>query len=573
MLNGALLSDHVGMAVRGCRPYHIATFGFGAAVSLLYLAPALYSFQLYDRVLLTGGVLTLVFLTAFLAVALLVLGLLDRVRGRILAMAGSKLDSELVPEILAASFAPNAPETAAGGQALRDFDTLRGMLAGPLLLSMMDLPFALLFLALCIVIHPLLGGLVALVSAMLLGITLIGERRQAAAVVAVARTSARLNAAQAFEARQADTVRGLGMGEALVMRQVRRRQRASDILTQSALATVNHRTVAKVLRVAAQSAVLGLAAWLVVDRQISAGAMLASSMLAARAFLPFEQLAGGWRQLGLATSAAANLNALLTAGAAAPTRTRLPNAIGRLSIEGLVLGYDRRVVVEGLNLMLEPGTFLGIVGPSGSGKSTLAKAIVGAVTPLAGTIRLDSAALADWPAEQRADAIGFGPQELDLFEGTIAENIARFRQFLDDSDLSAAVVAAAQHSHAHAMILRLPAGYETLIGHGGEGLSVGQRQRISLARAVFGSPALVVLDEPNAQIDAAGEAALVDMLARLKAARVTLVVVAHRLRILDAADRIVALENGGVVFDGPPGQLFAKAGRLPIAPAQRENVA
>jgi ABC-type protease/lipase transport system fused ATPase/permease subunit len=296
-------------------------------------------------------------------------------------------------------------------------------------------------------------------------------------------------------------------------------------------------------------------------------------MLAARAFLPFEQLAGGWRQLGLATSAAANLNALLTTGAAAPLRTRLPPATGRLSIEGLVLGYDRRVVVEGLSLAMEPGTFLGIVGPSGSGKSTLAKALVGAVAPLAGTVRLDGAALADWPAEQRADAIGFAPQELDLFEGTIAENIARFRQFLGDNDVSAAVVAAAQLSHAHAMILRLPAGYETRIGHGGEGLSVGQRQRISLARAVFGSPALVVLDEPNAQIDAAGEAALVDMLARLKTARVTLVVVAHRLRILEAADRIVALENGGIVFDGPPGRLFAKADRLPTAAAQRENVA
>ena len=556
----------MGLMLKASRRYFLAVLQVSIALNVLYLAPALFSLQIYDRVLQTGSWPTLLFLILVLLVSLATLGLLDRARGRMLALLGLNLEATAADRILAATFHERTGKEQMSVQAMRDFDTVRSAVGGQATLALLDLPFALLFLALCFVIHPWIGTAVMAFAGLLIGITLWNERRQGALLRDSTLASSRNYAAQELESRQSETARGLGMREALIRRAMGRRQRVTQQLMTVGYVNASSSMLLKTVRMLAQSAILALAAALVINREISIGAIFASTVIGGRAFSPFDQLLAAWKQIGLANTAAESLNRMLALEVPEEQRTRLPDPKGAIELEqvGLTLAEDRPAVLRDVSLSIAAGSFVGIVGTSGAGKSSLARLIAGAISPTAGVIRLDGAALADWPPEQRARAIGYMPQELDLFEGTVAQNISRFEQFENHADVSEAVVRAARFAFAHEMILRLPKGYETAIGHGGRGLSVGQRQRIALARALYGNPAVLVLDEPNSQVDFEGEAAIVRLLEHLKSRGVTLIVIAHRQAILRGADRIIGLRDGAVSFDESAEAFAQRSSRVPL---------
>lgn len=556
-------------ALAQCRPHFVAAAAFSALVNLLYIAPTLYMLQVYDRVVPTRGTQTLLFLTMVLLFALATLALLDRVRARLLVRAGIRLDTILAPRILDATL--GQPDLPTARQALRDFDTMRAGLTGPAVLALFDAPWMPIYILVCFLVHPAIGGVAILGCAILPLLAWANERH----------TRARLDRAQAIATGSyasqdallsaADSVRALGMRRALVARQLRQREAMLTAQTEASFAGGSFLTATKFTRMALQSLALGLGALLAVNNQISGGAIFASSFLIARALAPIEQLIGTWRTIVQARQSQANLAELLAGPAQTAIPTQLPAPRGALTLEGLTVLNDARdgAILGGISIAIQPGELIAIVGPSGAGKSTLARAIAGALTPDRGVVRIDGADTRDWDPERLARHIGYLPQDSALFAGTVSENIARFSGEIggDRATIDAAVVAAAEKVGADPLIRQLSQGYDHRLGLGGRGISAGQAQRIALARAVFGDPALLVLDEPNAHLDAEGDAALVAALGALKAEGKTILIVSHKLGILPVVDRILVLRDGRVALFGPRDEVLPK-----IAPPPTRRV-
>lgn len=556
-------------ALAQCRPHFIAAAAFSALVNLLYIAPTLYMLQVYDRVVPTRGMQTLLFLTMVLLFALATLALLDRVRARLLVRAGIRLDTILAPRILDATL--GQPDLPTARQALRDFDTMRAGLTGPAVLALFDAPWMPIYILVCFLVHPAIGGVAILGCAILPLLAWANERH----------TRARLDRAQAIATGSyasqdallsaADSVRALGMLRALVARQLRQREAMLTAQTEASFAGGSFLTATKFTRMALQSLALGLGALLAVNNQISGGAIFASSFLIARALAPIEQLIGTWRTIVQARQSQANLAELLAGPAQTAIPTQLPAPRGALTLEGLTVLNDARdgAILGGISIAIQPGELIAIVGPSGAGKSTLARAIAGALTPDRGVVRIDGADTRDWDPERLARHIGYLPQDSALFAGTVSENIARFSGEIggDRATIDTAVVAAAEKVGADPLIRQLSQGYDHRLGLGGRGISAGQAQRIALARAVFGDPALLVLDEPNAHLDAEGDAALVAALGALKADGKTILIVSHKLGILPVVDRILVLRDGRVALFGPRDEVLPK-----IAPPPTRRV-
>ncbi len=556
-------------ALTQCRPHFIAAAAFSALVNLLYIAPTLYMLQVYDRVVPTRGMQTLLFLTMVLLFALATLALLDRVRARLLVRAGIRLDTILAPRILDATL--GQPDLPTARQALRDFDTMRAGLTGPAVLALFDAPWMPIYILVCFLVHPAIGGVAILGCAILPLLAWANERH----------TRARLDRAQAIASGSyasqdallsaADSVRALGMRRALVARQLRQREAMLTAQTEASFAGGSFLTATKFTRMALQSLALGLGALLAVNNQISGGAIFASSFLIARALAPIEQLIGTWRTIVQARQSQANLAELLAGPAQTMIPTQLPPPRGALTLEGLTVLNDARdgAILGGISIAIQPGELIAIVGPSGAGKSTLARAIAGALTPDRGVVRIDGADTRDWDPERLARHIGYLPQDSALFAGTVGENIARFSGETggDRATIDAAVVAAAEKVGADPLIRHLSQGYDHRLGLGGRGISAGQAQRIALARAVFGDPALLVLDEPNAHLDAEGDAALVAALGALKADGKTILIVSHKLGILPVVDRILVLRDGRVALFGPRDEVLPKI--APPPPTRR----
>lgn len=556
-------------ALAQCRPHFIAAAAFSALVNLLYIAPTLYMLQVYDRVVPTRGMQTLLFLTMVLLFALATLALLDRVRARLLVRAGIRLDTILAPRILDATL--GQPDLPTARQALRDFDTMRAGLTGPAVLALFDAPWMPIYILVCFLVHPAIGGVAILGCAILPLLAWANERH----------TRARLDRAQAIASGSyasqdallsaADSVRALGMRRALVARQLRQREAMLTAQTEASFAGGSFLTATKFTRMALQSLALGLGALLAVNNQISGGAIFASSFLIARALAPIEQLIGTWRTIVQARQSQANLAELLAGPAQTMIPTQLPPPRGALTLEGLTVLNDARdgAILGGISIAIQPGELIAIVGPSGAGKSTLARAIAGALTPDRGVVRIDGADTRDWDPERLARHIGYLPQDSALFAGTVGENIARFSGETggDRATIDTAVVAAAEKVGADPLIRHLSQGYDHRLGLGGRGISAGQAQRIALARAVFGDPALLVLDEPNAHLDAEGDAALVAALGALKADGKTILIVSHKLGILPVVDRILVLRDGRVALFGPRDEVLPKI--APPPPTRR----
>ncbi len=557
-------------ALTYCRRHFIGAGLFSALLNILYLAPTLYMLQVYDRVIPTRGLQTLLFLTMALLFALATLALLDRVRTRILTRAGVALDGAVAPALLDATIGrPEAPEAR---QALRDFDQLRSTITGPAMLAVFDAPWLPVYIIVCFLVHPWIGA-VAFFGGLSLPLIAWGneratrgrlERSQAIAAHTYAAQDAALNSAEA--------VRALGMRRAFVARQLRQRDAMLSAQTEAGLASGSYLTATKFTRLALQSLALGLGALLAIDDMISAGAIFASSFLIARALAPIEQLVSTWRSIGQARSTYKRLDTMLALGQSHADLTTLPPPHGGLQLDNVTVLSDSggAAILHGVSLVINPGDVVAIVGPSGAGKSTLARVLVGAIRLDRGTVRLDGADIRDWDPERLARHIGYLPQETALFAGTVAENIARFRSELgeDRTAVDAGIVQAADAVDARGLIQRLPNGFDHRLTMGGRGVSAGQAQRIALARALYGNPTLLVLDEPNAHLDTEGDTALVAALTRAKQEGRTVLVVSHKLSILPAVDKMIVLRDGRVELYGPRDEVLSR-----VAPRQSHHAA
>ena len=546
------VEGHLRAALGKCRS-HILGFGiFSGLLNLLFIVPMLYMLQVYDRVVPTRGAGTLLVLTAVLLGGLSALAALDWARSRILVRASLRLEHELAGPLLSAMLArSDRSMDAIARQPMRDFDTLRNALTGPALLALCDAPWAPIYIAISIIIHPALGLLILAGAAALGGIAWLNERATGGAIRVATEAAHRAYASQEQVVAGAENVRALGMRPAMVQRHVGERAVMLSHQTRSSFRSVGYVAVSKFLRLALQSLALGLGAWLAIDNRISAGAIFAGSFLAGRALQPIEQFLTAWPSLVRAASAYSKLSDLLRSSAPSVALTVLPHPVGRVQIEQVTVGrtIDKRIL-SNVSLSLEPGEVVTIVGPSGAGKSTLMRVIAGALHPDAGLVRIDGARHADWDMDRLGGYIGYLPQSVSLFAGTVKENIARFATDEDGATIDEQVIRAARSALAHDMILRLPNGYDTMLGWEGQGLSAGQAQRIALARALFRDPPLFLFDEPNAHLDAEGEAQLLQTIGAAKARGATIAIIAHRLSVLSVSDKILVLRDGRVeAFD------------------------
>jgi ATP-binding cassette subfamily C protein len=367
----------------------------------------------------------------------------------------------------------------------------------------------------------------------------------------------------------ADVVRALGLRRALVSGHLDDRHNMMQLQTDASLASSGLTATSKFVRLLLQSLALGVAALLAIDAKVSPGAVFASSFIVGRALAPIDQIVGGWKNLIQAWGAYQTLRDLFQETPADVAVTQLPAPHGQLSAENLgVAGLDRRPIIAGISFNVEAGEMIAVVGPSGAGKSTLVKALAGAIVPAAGIIRFDGTDQRNWDPERLAEYVGYMPQEPSLFAGTVKENIARFRNRLgeDQSDVDEAVVAAARTAAAHDLILKLPGGYDYMLGLGGRGLSVGQSQRIALARALFRDPQYLILDEPNSSLDAEGDAQLIQTLEELKGRGRTIMIVAHRLSVLPIVDRLMVIQDGRLTKFGPRDEVLRKIAPPPPPP-------
>ncbi len=561
-----LLPDRPGVeplaeALRACRTHLIWAAVFSALVNLLYLTPTIYMMQVYDRVVPTGGITTLLLITAVAVFALGTLATLDWLRTRILIRAGLRLDRQLADRILARII--DMPGKASGAQALREFDAVRGAVSGQGVLALFDAPWTPIYLLACFLLHPFIGVLTLVGGIVLVVLAVMNERDARPRLKQAHDAQIDAYSAQQAVAEQAEVVRALGMRRAGIARQLRQRRAAADRQADAQFTGGRYTGAIKFLRLLLQSFSLGLAAWLAVEGQLSPGAIIAASVLLTRAVAPIELLVGAWPSLVAARAGWKTLTDLFegTADVDRPT-TALPAPRGRLALEAVSvrLPGTEQPQVRGVTLQLEPGETLGVVGPSGSGKTTLARAVAGALKPTSGTVRLDGAEFEAREGDELARFIGYLPQVPSLFAGTIKDNVSRFAGATGTppSEVDRLAVTAAQAAGAHEMILRLPDGYDTVLGPYGAGLSAGQAQRVALARALYGDPVLLVLDEPNSNLDQDGEAALMTAVRDAAARGAAVVIVAHRAGVLARVDRLLMLNGGAVVAEGPREQVLAR---------------
>lgn len=534
---------------------------FSAALNILMLAPSLYMLQVYDRVLVSGGLLTLAFLSIAILVALSAIAMLEGLRSRLMARAGLKLDMDLCETIIKANISERTRARIADGSSIRHLDQLRQGLASPAFTAVMDVPWTPLFIFVCFVIHPWVGALALGGAALIFAIALMNESASRQSLKSISQAAPGFYGGLEADVRSASTARALGAIDALVSRRKTERVHLLKAQMQAAFTSANYTAITKFTRLLLQSAALGLGALLAVQEQITPGAIIAVTILTARAFAPVEQVVSGWRQLSQAWESYLDIKLLLSRTRAHEERVRLPNPKGNLSVSGLAaapVGVERPAI-QNVSFQVPSGTVVGVVGPSGSGKSTLVSVLANALDPLAGEVRLDGASLSDWNPRDLAKHIGYLPQSVDLLTGTIAENISRFQgtDGLSADEVSEMVVEAAKAAGAHDMILRLPLAYDTPVG-AGVGLSVGQSQRVGLARALFGAPVLLVLDEPNASLDGEGEAALIEAIRGARARGATVVMVAHRASVMSVVDSIAVVQDGRLIEFGPRDKVVAR---------------
>lgn len=555
-------------ALATCKGAVSATALFSFFANLLLFVSPLYMLQVYDRVLASRSESTLLMLTLVAAFLLAILGTMEAVRSRVLVRAGARLDMQLSPRAFKGVFEASVKAPGSGsGQVLRDLDNVRDFATGPGLIVFCDAPWAPLFIAMAFLLHPILGAVTLGGAVIIFSLAIVNEvttRKMLKDSMAVGASAASFADASL---RNAEVLHAMGMMKGIARRWQMRHDTALALQTQAADRAGTLLAVSKFVRLFLQSAILGVGAWLALHDAVSAGAIIAASIIMGRALAPIEMAVGHWKSFVGARGAYGRLNELLTVTDSGSERMELPRPKGAISVERIfvVPPGSRSAVLKGVSFKLEAGEVLGVVGPSAAGKSTLARALVGVWQAGAGVIRLDGADLAVWPRDQVGPALGYLPQDVELFDGTVAENISRFGEMN-----AAKVVEAAMLAGVHDIVLGLADGYDTRIGDSGSKLSGGQRQRIALARALYDDPAMVVLDEPNSNLDTAGEQALVEAVHGLKARKATTVVVTHRLSILASVDKILVLNNGEVELFGTRDEVLSRLARPQVIASQSQ---
>ena len=559
MKNVSKTSSELSTLLRPVVPY-LGTAGvFSLAINLLYLAGPLYMLQVYDRVVPSSSETTLVMLTLALLMAYLALAGLDAMRARVLTRASVKLDRKIATAVMTASI--YQPLSGARSQSLRDFDSFRQFVSGAGIHALFDLPWAPVYIAVIFMLHWSLGAFalgcgVLLVLMALLNEWLVGRQLGGANAAA-----ARNYAFTEMSLRNTEAIRAMGMTPGLLERWGTDRDQmlGRQVVASDRAGAIQ--SVIKFLRLSMQSVILGLGAYLVIEHTVTAGAMFAASLLLGRALQPVEQVVGAWRGIVAVRGAFRRLHQLFSAIASQGPELALPKPTGKLSVEGVsyVAPGSPRPLLRNVSFEIGAGEILGIIGPSGAGKSTLARHLVGVLSPTAGAVRLDGADVAAWSRNGLGSHVGYLPQDIELFADTVACNINRFQPGDDP-----AVLEAARMAGVHELILRLSNGYNTAVGEGGAVLSGGIRQRLGLARAVYASPSLVVLDEPSSNLDADGDVALADCLIELKKKGVTVVLISHRPASIVTADKLLLLKDGAVELFGPRLDVLAKLAPRPV---------
>jgi PrtD family type I secretion system ABC transporter len=532
----------------------VAFFSF--FINLLTLTSSIYMMQVYDRVLASRSGPTLLYLTLFAGACLATLAALEVVRSRLLVRLGARFDAQLSGLVFMRTLTGGRT-----GQGLRDLDQLRGFLTGQHILSLLDAPWMPIYIGLVYLLHPWLGHVALAGGVLLFLLALWNERDTREPLGEAGRQMAAGTQFAEISARNAEAIRAMGMLPGLTALWRKRHDLGIGLQGVASDRAANVAAVAKALRFFLQIAILGVGAWLVIQQECTGGVMIASSIVMGRGLAPVEAAIGGWRGfLQARESYGRLLKGFGNDGADAQTMA-LPRPEGKLVFESVSGGPPdlRKFTVSNLSFTLEAGQVLGITGPSAAGKSTLARLAVGVWRPGAGVVRLDGVNIADWNREDVGPHIGYLPQDIELFPGTVAENIARFGGVDPDK-----VVDAAQLAGAHQVILELPQGYDTPIGPAGVNLSGGQRQRIGLARAFYGRPPMIVLDEPTSNLDAEGEAAVRQAMEALRG-QSTVVVIAHRPAVLGGTDRLMVVLKGQIANYGPTSEVMPLITRRVIA--------
>lgn len=556
-------------AIARCRSALTAVFVFTAAVNILALTGSFYMLQLYDRVIPSRSIPTLIGLSIVALGLYLFQAFLDVIRMRILGRAAALFEESLNERIFQLITAQPLKRRVTGSQSLtplRDLDQIRAFLSSPGPSAFFDLPWMPLYLIICFLFHPLIGEMALVAALALAGLMIVTESAMKGPMVAVSRAGGQRIGLADQSVRNAEVLKAMAMTGHMYRRWGGANAEYLAAHGRSADVGVSYGTISKTFRQVLQSAILAAGAYLVIRGEATGGIMIASSILTSRALAPVELTIAHWKSFTLAREGWRRLERLLTDNPSPKPVLSLPRARRGIRVEqvGAAPPSVNRLTVDGVTFELTAGKALGVIGPSASGKSSLARLLVGVWTPARGAVRLDGARLEEWADEARGANIGYLPQDVELFEGTIAENISRFSL----SPADEAIVEAARAAHVHEMILKLPNGYQTQIGEGGTNLSAGQRQRIALARALFGAPFLVVLDEPNSNLDPEGEEALAGAILGVKSRGGIAVIVAHRPATLASVDFVLVMAEGRMQDFGPRDEIIGRfVNRAPQAAA------
>ncbi len=558
-------------ALKSCRSSFISVGFFSLFVNALMLVPTFYMLQVYGRVVTSGNLTTLTMLTLIMTVLVITMGSLEWIRSRIMVRVSTRLDVMLSRDVYKASFkrALSTGGMDASAQSLNDLTGLRQFLTGNGLFAFFDAPWLPIYVAVMFMFHPWYGWVAIGSAIVLLILAFLNERFTGKALGQANKENIAATLYTTKNLRNAEVIESMGMLNTLIERWSRRQRNVLLLQSHASDKGGIVSSVSKTFRMLIQSLILGLGAYLAVNHEISPGLVIAGSVLLGRALAPIDLIIGSWKGFIAARSQYDRLNDILDKQKAEPERMSLPVPQGNILVDNLIVGApgSKTPIIRGISFAVPAGAVVGIIGPSASGKSTLARALMGVWAPQHGVVRLDGADIANWDKHELGPHLGYLPQDIELFEGSISENIARFADV--DPEL---VVKAAKTAGVHEMILQLPEGYDTVIGSDGVNLSGGQRQRVGLARAIYGSPRLILLDEPNSNLDEVGERALATAILELKQSGATIFVITHRTTILSQLDRLLVMSAGGISMYGPRDQVMEELNKQQVAAQQKAQV-
>lgn len=557
-------------ALSACKANFWYTLAFSFFSNILVLIMPIYSMQVLDKVVGSNNVDTLIWLTIIVLLSFVALGVLQAVKSAIFNKMADWLDNVVSSKLLSASVALSAiVKSAQGSQVMRDFATIKSFLTGAVLAQLLDLPWAVMFIIVIFLIHPDMGVLSLVGVAALLIMAYINEVSTRKILQRSSNSTIKTIVRAEAATRNAEVIEAMGMMPQIIEYWEEENAVNKKLQNQAADRSNVIGSISKMVRLMLQAAIYSFGSLLVLHHEMTVGQIIATSIISGRAYAPFESAISSWKSLIMSMEAYKRINLFLSRVPERREGMALPEPTGELAVEKVIFRAPgtEHMIIKGASFKLDAGDSLGIIGPSAAGKSTLAKLIVGLWQPLNGHIRLDGADVYTWNRNDFGRHVGYLPQDVELFAGTVKDNIARMNKRADPED----VIEAARMAGVHDMILRLPKGYETEIGEFGSTLSAGQRQRIGLARAIYGNPKLLVLDEPNSNLDTDGEAALSKCLVSAKQKNITAIIIAHRPSVLANVDKIALMRDGMVEMFGPRSEVMAKLSKAAPQQAQPQQ--